>query len=88
MSLPRTAAEQFTAYTRVTFNQLRPGDLITLETPIGPCTYSVSGPAVVVLPDGKLPNGRSVVDNNPGQHTLTLTKTGGTYLVIDRFDVR
>ncbi|MBW8806708.1 MAG: right-handed parallel beta-helix repeat-containing protein [Catenulisporales bacterium] len=23
-----------------------------------------------------------------GQHTLTLTKTGGTYLVIDRFDVR
>jgi hypothetical protein len=23
-----------------------------------------------------------------GRHTLTLTKTGGTYLVIDRFDVR
>jgi len=54
-------------------DQLRPGDLITLETPIGPCTYSVSGPPVVVLPDGKLPNGTSVVDNTPGQHTLTLT---------------
>src|SRR5205085_8416514 len=42
-------------------DQLRPGDLITLETPIGPCTYSVSGPPVVVLPDGKLPTGASVV---------------------------
>ena len=54
-------------------DQLQKGDLITLDTPIGSCTYSVTGPPVVVLPDGKLPNGTNVVGNTPGQRNLTLT---------------
>jgi sortase A len=54
-------------------DQLQKGDLIELDTPIGSCTYSVSEPPFVVLPDGKMANGKSVVDNVPGQHVLTLT---------------
>ena len=54
-------------------DQLQKGDLITLETPIGSCTYSVSQAPFVVLADGKLPNGKSVVENTPGQMNLTLT---------------
>src|SRR5207244_13621335 len=34
-------------------DQLKPGDLITLDTPVGSCTYEVSGVPFLVLPDGK-----------------------------------
>ena len=54
-------------------DQLKKGDLVTLETPIGTCTYALSQDPFVVLADGKLSNGKSVVDNTPGQKTLTLT---------------
>jgi sortase A len=54
-------------------DQLHTGDLIELQTPIGSCTYSVSQAPFVVLADGKLANGKSVVDNAPGDHLLTLT---------------
>ena len=54
-------------------DQLKPGDLITLDTPVGSCTYEVSGVPFVVLPDGKTPDGGTVIDDTPGQKTLTLT---------------
>ena len=54
-------------------DQLKKGDLVMLETPIGTCTYAVSQDPFVVLPDGKMTNGKSVVDNTPGQKNLTLT---------------
>ena len=54
-------------------DQLNQGDLITLETPVGACTYQVAMAPFVVLADGKMSNGASVVDNTPGQKTLTLT---------------
>src|SRR5437763_2385477 len=54
-------------------DQLKPGDTIELDTPLGSCVYSVSQAPFVVLPDGKMANGKSVVDNTPGQHVLTLT---------------
>jgi len=52
---------------------LNVGDVITLETPIGVCSYQVSQKPFVTLPDGKLANGSSVVDNAPGESVLTLT---------------
>ena len=52
---------------------LHVGDVITLETPIGVCTYQVVQAPFVTLPDGKLANGTSVIDNSPGQSVLTLT---------------
>jgi sortase A len=54
-------------------DQLQKGDVITLETPIGSCTYSVDGDPIITPATGRLPNGRSVVDNTPGQRKLTLT---------------
>jgi sortase A len=59
-------------------DQLTPGDQITLDTPIGSCTYQVSappphlptaGPAAFVV----LPTDRWVVANDAAQHALTLT---------------
>lgn len=47
---------------------LEPGDQITLETPIGGCTYEVNQDPFVVTPDT-----REVLDDTPGQATLTLT---------------
>ena len=54
-------------------DQLGPGDVIILETPVGSCTYKVSQAPFVVLPDGLMTNGASVVANIPGQNALTLT---------------
>jgi sortase A len=54
-------------------DQLKPGDLITLDTPVGSCTYAVQTAPFVVLPDGKVPGGGTVIDNTPGEKTLTLT---------------
>jgi sortase A len=49
-------------------DQLRQGDLIELDTPVGTCLYEVqSDPFVVVA------NDLSVVANTPGQSLLTLT---------------
>ena len=52
---------------------LKRGDLITLQTPVGDCTYAVSQAPFIVLPDGKMADGRSVIDATPGQRDLTLT---------------
>ena len=49
-------------------DRLKPGDRISLSTPMGVCTYQVSRSPFVVLPTDV-----SVVDNTPGQYTLTLT---------------
>jgi len=49
-------------------DRLKAGDRITLSTPMGTCTYSVSQAPFVVLPTDT-----AVVDNTPGQYTLTLT---------------
>ena len=49
-------------------DQLKVGDPIQLDTPIGSCTYSVTQ-----APFSVLPTDLSVVDNTPGQYTLTLT---------------
>lgn len=49
-------------------DQLAPGDIITLETPIGECTYEVSEEPFVVTPDRT-----DVVDNTPDKAMLTLT---------------
>ncbi|MHB1487198.1 MAG: class E sortase [Acidimicrobiales bacterium] len=48
--------------------ELRPGDVIEFDTPIGSCTYTVSQKPFRVLP-----NDTSVVANTPGLATLTLT---------------
>lgn len=48
--------------------ELRPGDVIEFDTPIGSCTYTVSQ-----MPFRVLPNDTSVVANTPGLATLTLT---------------
>src|SRR4051812_29115191 len=47
---------------------LKVGDVMTLDTPIGSCTYELTQAPFVTLADGKLPGGASVVDNAPGQH--------------------
>ncbi len=47
---------------------LQPGDRITLETPIGTCTYELREPWKVVKPTDT-----GVVDNTPGEARLTLT---------------
>jgi sortase A len=49
-------------------DQLKAGDLIQLDTPIGSCVYEVSGDYKVVLASD-----RSVVANTVGQAVLTLT---------------
>lgn len=49
-------------------DQLRPGDLIQLQTPVGACTYRVAEDPFVVLPTDV-----AVVANTPGEATLTLT---------------
>lgn len=49
-------------------DRLRPGDQITLATPIGSCVYRVSQPPFVVEPTDL-----AVVANTPGVATLTLT---------------
>ena len=46
---------------------LEPGDRITLETPIGSCTYEVERSWITV------PTDVAVVDNTPGEARLTLT---------------
>jgi sortase A len=47
---------------------LKPGDQITLATPIGPCTYSITTKPFTVSPKDV-----DVVANTPNQATLTLT---------------
>lgn len=47
---------------------LRPGDRITLETPVGECTYEVREDPFIVAPDRI-----DVVDNTPDEARLTLT---------------
>jgi sortase A len=49
-------------------DRLRPGDAITLTTPVGTCTYRVSEAPFDVLPDDW-----SAVAPTPGRHELTLT---------------
>lgn len=49
-------------------DRLEPGDAIILETPIGDCTYEVSGAPFVTTPTDF-----SVVANDPSSSTLTLT---------------
>jgi len=49
-------------------DQLVQGDQITLETPVGTCTYQMTKAPYVVLP-----NDISVVADAPGEHLLTLT---------------
>jgi sortase A len=63
-------------------NRLVPGDKITLDTPIGSCTYSVSGPPITVLPSDT-----AVVANTPGQYTLTLTTCTPRYFATHRLVV-
>lgn len=47
---------------------LEPGDRVTLETPIGECTYEVDVDPFIVRPDQT-----EVVDNTPDEARLTLT---------------
>jgi sortase A len=47
---------------------LKPGDQVTLATPIGPCTYSIT-----TKPFAVSPKDTEVVANSPNQATLTLT---------------
>ncbi|MGH9164563.1 MAG: class E sortase, partial [Acidimicrobiales bacterium] len=49
-------------------DRLKPGDAITLETPIGRCTYEVTR-----APFTTAPTDFSVVANTPTARTLTLT---------------
>jgi len=49
-------------------DQLKVGDPIELDTPIGSCTYRVTQAPFAVLPTDL-----SVVNNTPGQFSLTLT---------------
>ncbi len=53
------------------FNQLdrlKSGDVVTLETPVGSCTYQI-----VVGPTVTDPTDFAIVANDPGQQMLTLT---------------
>lgn len=63
-------------------NRLVPGDKITLVTPIGSCTYQVSGAPITVLPTDT-----AVVANTPGQYTLTLTTCTPRYFATHRLVV-
>ena len=61
-------------------DQLKPGDTITLETPIGRCDYEVEkAPAPFRSPAGLkaawivAPNDLRVIDNDPAKAELTLT---------------
>jgi sortase A len=54
-------------------DRLKPGDLITLQTPVQTCTYAVSSEPLIVHPDGLLANGQSVLAGVPGRPMLTLT---------------
>ncbi|MGH9179290.1 MAG: sortase [Acidimicrobiales bacterium] len=49
-------------------DRLKPGDTVTLETPIGSCTYELSREPYIVVPTDF-----SVVANDPSSSTLTLT---------------
>ncbi len=49
-------------------DRLQPGDRITLQTPVGSCTYQVAGAPLITGP-----REWSVVANTPGQKMLTLT---------------
>jgi sortase A len=49
-------------------DRLKPGDTVTLETPIGSCTYELSRDPYIVQPTDF-----SVVANDPSASTLTLT---------------
>lgn len=49
-------------------DQLEPGDRVTLETPVGECTYEVDVDPFIVTPDQT-----EVVDNTPESASLTLT---------------
>lgn len=49
-------------------DRLVPGDRIILTTPVGSCTYQVSRPPFVVLPDDW-----AVVADTPAEYELTLT---------------
>ncbi|MGI8751677.1 MAG: class E sortase [Acidimicrobiales bacterium] len=73
--LPCTTGDVAIAGHRTTYgkpfanvDRIRPGDQITLVTPVGSCVYRVSRPPFVVAF-----NAVSVVDNTPGIATLTLT---------------
>ncbi len=49
-------------------DQLRPGDRVSLETPIGECTYEVATDPFIVSPSQT-----EVIDNTPDAAELTLT---------------
>lgn len=49
-------------------NELKPGDSIELDTPVGSCRYAVTQDPFRVLPTDV-----SVLADTPGQYTLTLT---------------
>ena len=49
-------------------DRLQAGDRITLQTPVGSCTYQVAGAPLITHPQDW-----GVVANTPGQKTLTLT---------------
>ncbi|MGH9070273.1 MAG: class E sortase [Acidimicrobiales bacterium] len=63
-------------------DQLVKGDTVELDTPIGSCTYKVSGPPLTVLP-----NDTAVVANTPGKYTLTLTTCTPKYFATHRLVV-
>lgn len=63
-------------------DRLRPGDLITLQTPIGSCTYAVSQPPFVVDPTDL-----SVVAPTAAP-TLTLTSCTPKGLAVNRIVVK
>lgn len=49
-------------------DRMSAGDVITLETPVGSCTYELTGKPFIVSP-----RDLSVVADTPGEATLTLT---------------
>lgn len=63
-------------------NNLVPGDKIELDTPVGTCTYQVSGTPTTVLPSDT-----SVVSNTPGKFEVTLTTCTPKYFATHRLVV-
>ncbi len=54
-------------------DRLKPGDKITLETPVGTCNYEVADRAGSPNPFIVDPSNISIVANTPGERNLTLT---------------